>query len=37
MVMGTLVSHKDKPRFLRDLAQNVGDLEVRDGGVVRLA
>ncbi len=33
----TLISPKDKPGFLRDLAQYAGDLEVRGEGVVRLA
>ena len=32
-----LISPKYKPGFLRDLAQNSGELEVRDGGIVRLA
>jgi uncharacterized membrane protein YdbT with pleckstrin-like domain len=32
-----LISPKDKPGFLRDLAQTAGDLEVRDDGIVRLA
>ncbi len=30
-----LISPKDKPGFLRDLAQNSGDLEVRDDSVFR--
>jgi hypothetical protein len=32
-----LISPKDKPGFLRDLAQNSEELEVRDDGIVRLA
>ena len=31
-----LISPKDKPGFLRDLAQNAGEFEVRDDGIVRL-
>jgi len=32
-----LISPKDKLGFLRDLAQNSGELELRDDGIVRLA
>jgi hypothetical protein len=31
-----LISPKDKPGFLRDLAQNSEELELRDDGIVRL-
>lgn len=32
-----LISPKDKPGFLRTLAQNAGDFELRDDSIVRLA
>ena len=32
-----LISPRDKPGFLRDLAQSAGGLEVREDGIVRLA
>lgn len=32
-----LISPKDKSGFLRNLAQNAGDFELRDDGIVRLA
>ena len=32
-----LISPKDKSGFLTDIAQNAGDFEVRDDGIVRLA
>ena len=32
-----LISPKDKLGFLRDLAQNAGEFELRNDGIVRLA
>ena len=32
-----LISPKDTSGFLKNLAQNVGDFELKDGGIVRLA